>query len=146
MKKDIYRRTATTVSLIHYHFVFCPRYRRKLFLIPGVEDYFKEIVPRICKELDIEILAMECHVDHVHLFVSAPPKLSPSLIMSKVKGACARQMRQRFPDIGSPAGLWSRSYFVSTAGSVSTETIQEYVNSQKTRPATKRERERQGTL
>ncbi|MCY9502365.1 IS200/IS605 family transposase, partial [Paenibacillus larvae] len=24
-----YRRTATTVSLINYHFVFCPRYRRK---------------------------------------------------------------------------------------------------------------------
>ncbi|MEJ6528296.1 IS200/IS605 family transposase, partial [Exiguobacterium sp. USCH10] len=27
-----YRRTHTTVSLINYHFVFCPRYRRKIFL------------------------------------------------------------------------------------------------------------------
>ncbi|MCI7322723.1 MAG: IS200/IS605 family transposase, partial [Lachnospiraceae bacterium] len=36
MKND-YKRTATTVSLINYHFVFCPRYRRKIFLIPGVE-------------------------------------------------------------------------------------------------------------
>lgn len=37
---DKYFRTATTVSLINYHFVFCPRYRRKIFDIPHVEDRF----------------------------------------------------------------------------------------------------------
>lgn len=37
-----YRRTKTTVSLINYHFVFCPRYRRKIFNIPGVEIRFKK--------------------------------------------------------------------------------------------------------
>ncbi|MBR4446771.1 MAG: IS200/IS605 family transposase, partial [Solobacterium sp.] len=30
MNKDIYRRTATTVSLIRYHFVFCTYRRRKI--------------------------------------------------------------------------------------------------------------------
>ncbi|MDD6451927.1 MAG: transposase, partial [Lachnospiraceae bacterium] len=38
-----YKRTATTVSFINYHLVFCPRYRRKIFNIPGVEDRFKEL-------------------------------------------------------------------------------------------------------
>ena len=33
-----YRRTQTTVSFINYHFVFCPRYRRKIFDIPEVEQ------------------------------------------------------------------------------------------------------------
>ncbi|MCB2351686.1 IS200/IS605 family transposase, partial [Clostridium estertheticum] len=33
-----YRTTKTTVSLINYHFIFCPRYRRKIFLIPNVEE------------------------------------------------------------------------------------------------------------
>ncbi|MBR4445180.1 MAG: transposase, partial [Solobacterium sp.] len=61
MNKDIYRRTATTVSLIRYHFVFCTYRRRKIFLIPGIEDRFKELVRDICKENDIEIIAMECH-------------------------------------------------------------------------------------
>ena len=42
MKND-YRRTATTVLLVNYHFVFCPRYRRKIFLIDGLEDRFKEL-------------------------------------------------------------------------------------------------------
>lgn len=44
-----YRHTNTTVSLINYHFVFCPRYRRKIFLIPNVEERFKELVKIKCK-------------------------------------------------------------------------------------------------
>lgn len=48
-----YRHTKTTVSLINYHFVFCPRYRRKIFLIPNVEERFKELVKMKCKELEI---------------------------------------------------------------------------------------------
>ena len=42
--KNEYRHTKTTVSMINYHFVFCPRYRRKIFLIPGVEGRFKELI------------------------------------------------------------------------------------------------------
>ena len=75
MKKD-YRRTKATVSMINYHFVFCPRYRRKLFLVDGFEARFKELVTQNCEQNDIVILAMECHIDHCHLFVNAPPTLS----------------------------------------------------------------------
>lgn len=52
MKRD-YRRTKTTVSMINYHFVFCPRYRRKLFLVAGFEARFKELVSQICEQNDI---------------------------------------------------------------------------------------------
>lgn len=50
----------TTVSLLNYHFVFCPRYRRKIFLNTKVEERFKEIVKETCETLTIDILAMEC--------------------------------------------------------------------------------------
>ena len=63
-----YRRTATTVSFINYHFVFCSRYRR-IFLIPKLEERFKQITRDVCAENGIDILAMECHIDHVHLFL-----------------------------------------------------------------------------
>ncbi|WP_179223974.1 transposase, partial [Paenibacillus tyrfis] len=46
-----YRRTTTTVSLINYHFVFCPRYRRKV-LVSQVEARFKELVQELCQEND----------------------------------------------------------------------------------------------
>lgn len=71
--------------MINYHFVFCPRYRRKIFLIPGVEARFKDLVRDICKQNDIEILAMECHEDHTHLFLSALPQLSIPEIMHLIK-------------------------------------------------------------
>lgn len=128
-----YFRTKTTVSSINYHFVFCPRYRRKIFFIPGVEDRFKELTEDICKDLKIEILAMECHWDHAHLFLKCWPTQSPADIMKKIKGASSYVLRDEFPQLAGMSSLWTRSYFVSTAGSVSSETIKWYINTQKTR-------------
>ena len=131
--KDRYKRTATTVSFIRYHFVFCPRFRRKIFLIPGVEERFKELTAEVCQENDIEILAMECQIDHVHLFVSAYPQPSIPEIMKIIKGATSHRLRDEFTKLEKMPSLWTRSYFVSTAGLVSAETIQQYVETQKKR-------------
>ncbi|MBK0075536.1 IS200/IS605 family transposase [Bacillus sp. S56] len=128
-----YRRTKTTVSLINYHFVFCPRYRRKIFLNTKVEERFKEWVQEICGELDISIVAMECDKDHVHLFLNTPPTLSPADTMAKIKGVTSKRLREEFSHFQHLPSLWTRSYFVSTAGSVSSETIKHYVENQKTR-------------
>ena len=128
-----YRRTKTTVSLINYHFVFCPRYRRKIFLDSTLEERFKVLVQEICEELDIKILAMECDKDHVHLFLNTPPTFSPTDIMAKIKGVTSKKLREEFPYLQHLPSLWTRSYFVSTARNVSSETIRHYVENQKTR-------------
>ena len=134
MEKDAYRRINTTVSLLNYHFVFCPRYRRKIFDVAGVDEYFKTLVAEVCGQHDLQILAMECHHDHVHLFVSAPPTTAPYEIMKWIKGATSRKIRMQFSALNSMSALWTRSYFVSTAGKVSSATIRHYVETQKTRP------------
>lgn len=128
-----YRRTQTTVSLLNYHFIFCPRYRRKIFQIPGVEARFKELIAEECERLDIEILAFECHIDHVHIFVNCLPTMGPPTVMQKLKGATSAILRKEFPELSAMPSLWTRSYFVSTAGNVSSETIKMYVNEQKSR-------------
>ena len=128
-----YRHTNTTVSLINYHFVFCPRYRRKIFLIPNVEDRFKHLVKYICKEMEIEIIAIECDKDHTHMFLNCLPTLSPADIMQKIKGATSRVLRDEFSVLNKMPSLWTRSYFVSAAGNVCSETIKKYVENQKTR-------------
>src|SRR5699024_3458090 len=92
-----YRRTTTTVSLINYHFVFCPRYRRKIFLNDKVEQRFKEMVYEICESMKIKVIALECDKDHTHMFLNAPPTLSPSNIMAKIKGVTSKQLREEFP-------------------------------------------------
>ena len=117
-----YRRTKTTVSLINYHFVFCPRYRRKIFLNSKVEERFKTLVQEICEELEIEIIAMECGKAHVHLFLNTLPIFSPTDIMAKIKGVTSKKLREDFSHLQHLPSLWTRSYFVSTAGNVSSET------------------------
>jgi putative transposase len=62
-----YRRTKKTVSLINYHFIFCPCYRRKV-LIDQVEERFKQLVKDICQENGWDILVMEVMPDHCLCF------------------------------------------------------------------------------
>ncbi|MGL4988194.1 MAG: IS200/IS605 family transposase [Cetobacterium sp.] len=128
-----YRRTSTTVSLINYHFVFCPRYRRKIFDNSKIEDVFKKTVIEVAEKNDIKILAIECDRDHAHIFVNALPKFSPSDIMKILKGNTSIVLRKEFPLLLKSPSLWTRSYFVSTAGSVSSDTIKRYVENQKKR-------------
>lgn len=131
--KNEYKHTKTTVSLINYHLVFCPRYRRKIFNIPGVEKRFKELTSAECSGHEIDILAMECHVDHVHMFVSVYPQQSISDVVKQIKGATSHKLREEFPQLQNMPSLWTRSYFVSTECSVSSETIEWYISTQKTR-------------
>ena len=128
-----YRKTTTTVTKINYHFVFCPYRRRRIFDIPGIESTFKKLAREICKEHGYVILAMECHHDHVHLFVNTPPQVSPADVMKHIKGGTSRKLRQSTPALSRMRQLWTRSYFCSTAGDVSSETIKRYIDTQKTR-------------
>lgn len=127
-----HRRTQTTVSLINYHFVFCPRYRRKV-LVNDVDRRFRQILQEVCDENNLIIVALEVMPDHVHLFVNALPSISPSDIMAKVKGVTSRKLRQEFKHLRHLPSLWTRSFFCSTAGNVSRETVQRYIEEQKTR-------------
>ena len=128
-----YKHTNTTVSLINYHFVFCPRYRRKIFLIPRVEELFKTLVNKKCEEMEINIIAIECDKDHVHMFLNCLPTQSPAGIMQNIKGHTSKILREEFHQLVKMPSLWTRSYFVSTAGNVCSDTIKKYVESQKTR-------------
>lgn len=128
-----YRKTKTTVSMINYHFVFCPRYRRKIFDNFQIEARFKALVFEVAKEYDMQILAIECDRDHAHIFVNTLPKYSPADIMKIIKGNTSITLRKEFSNLLKAPTLWTRSYFVSTAGNVSSETIRRYVESQKTR-------------
>ena len=127
-----YRRTQTTVSLINYHFVFCPRYRRKV-LVGDVEKRLKEILPGICQEIEVSIVALEVMPDHIHIFLNALPSISPSDIMAKVKGVTSKTLRQEFKHLQHLSSLWTRSFFCSTARNVSSETVQRYIEEQKKR-------------
>ena len=132
--KNRYKYTKTTISLINYHFVFCPRYRRKIFLIEGLEARFKEIAINECKKRGIEILKIDCYEDHVYMYLNCMPNQSPADIMNWIKGASSTVLRSEFQELKAMPGLWTRNYFVSTVINIDSDTIKQYVETQKTRP------------
>lgn len=126
-----YLASETSVHFMNYHFVWCPKYRKKV-LVGSVESRLKQLLQEKAKELNCDILALETMPDHVHIFIRAIPTMAPNTIVGLLKGYTSRILRQEFPELKSRLPtLWSRSYFVSTHGHVSSETIQKYIEEQK---------------
>ncbi len=87
-------------------------------------------------------MALEIMPDHIHLFVSAPPKYAPAQIIKIFKGASSRELGKRHPESKIKGSeLWSRSYFVATAGNVSSDVIMKYIKEQYFKEARVHEKE-----
>ena len=127
-----YQHTNSSVYLLNYHFVFCPKRRRKV-LVGKLKDRLNELLEQKASELNWNIISMEIMPDHVHMFMAATPQTSPRQIMHRLKGYTARILRQEFPELMKMPSLWTRSFFVSTAGNVSSKKIQHYIKTQRTR-------------
>ncbi len=125
-----YRKTSHTVSLINYHFVWIPK-RRKKVLVGDVEKRLRQIIWEVCQENDWIIIALEIMPNHVHLLVNVLPTIPPHKIVKAIKGRSSRYLRQQFPHLMKIPSLWTHSYFVSTAGNVSSETIRRYIEEQR---------------
>lgn len=131
---ETYRYTKIFTSKLKYCFAFCPRYKRKIFLIPNVETRFTKLVIKECSRLDISIIDLTCKSDHVILIIEAPPLLSPAEIMKCVKGATSRVLREEFSELSAMPSLWTKNFFVSTDAEVPMSDIEEFIKDQKSHP------------
>ncbi|MCC6170118.1 MAG: IS200/IS605 family transposase [Caldilineaceae bacterium] len=125
------KRTRHSAYNISYHFVWCPKFRRKI-LVDRLAVRLEELIREKTTELGGEVFNLTVMPDHVHLFCSFPPTMAPYQIMHRLKGYTAHQLREEFPYLKSRLpNLWTRSYYVGTAGNVSAATIQRYIDEQK---------------
>lgn len=126
-----YQRDEHRVHLIVYHLVWTPK-RRKSILVGAVAEDCKALIERKCQERGWQILKLAVQPDHVHLFVRVWPSDSAAWVVKECKGLTSRELRQKYPDLKRKLpSLWTRSYFAATAGNVSQETIQKYIEAQK---------------
>ncbi|HII53629.1 IS200/IS605 family transposase [Candidatus Micrarchaeota archaeon CG08_land_8_20_14_0_20_49_17] len=124
--------TSSAKYNINYHSVWCPKYRREI-LIGERTEFLNLVLHNVAKENDWEILELKIMPDHIHLFLSAPPKFAPTGIVQRLKGRSSREMFLQFPllkTILRKGKQWSPSYYVGTAGHVSEETIRRYIQEQ----------------
>ena len=127
------RHGRTCVFNINYHIVWSTKYRRKV-LSSDIEKRLKEILINVGLEKGFDIAEIEVgNKDHVHVFVSAIPKISISYIAKMMKGISGRLLLKEYPEISKElwnGELWNPSYYVETIGSVSEEAIRQYIQNQ----------------
>jgi putative transposase len=127
-----YRHANTSVTLINYHFVWIPRRRRKV-LTGTIERDLKRLLTDKAAELNCEIVALEVLPDHVHLFLNCPPTIAPDQLMFRLKGFTAHALRRKYALLQRMPSMWTRNYFCSTAGNVSSGAVMRYIAEQKAR-------------
>jgi len=102
-------------------------------LVGKVKTRLEQIINEVAKEKEVGVLALEVQPDHLHLFVSSHPNIPVHNLIKAFKGRSSNLLRKEFPELLKLPSLWTHSYFVSTAGNVSSETIQKYIEAQSTK-------------
>ena len=123
----------TCVYNINYHIVWSVKYRKNV-LVGRVADRTREILGNIAREKEFNIESMEVMPDHVHIFASAMPKFSPSYIYKMLKGISGRRLFKEFPELKQnlyKGKLWNPSTYVETIGHICSETVEKYIEDQK---------------
>jgi len=127
------RRSSHAVYDLKYHLVWTPKYRKPI-LIDQVAEYAREVLRQAAESYDMVVDTLEVQEDHVHVFLEAPPKYSPSRIAQILKSISAREIFQRFPWLrGKLWGgeLWEDGYFVRSVGDeVTSDIIRRYIRYQ----------------
>ena len=125
---------AHTVYKTQYHIVWVTRYRKKI-LVKGMEVYFKEALKEVREFFpDWFIEEIGTDEDHVHLYMVIPPKYAVSKVVEVMKSISSKRMKEKFPHFlkkvyWDGGGIWSRGFFVSTAG-INEDVIRKYVKYQ----------------
>ena len=115
-----------------YHIVWVPKYRYKVLKGKIGEEVRKTIIVQ-SERLGCEIVELNVQVDHVHLLIKVPPKVSISAMMGVMKGKSAIRVFSKFPELKKRPywgnHFWAEGYCVDTVG-LDSEMIQKYVKYQ----------------
>jgi len=125
--------TAQTKYDLRYHFVFVPRYRKRV-LTGKVKQKIEGMIKFAAQINGWEIFELAVQIDHVHLYMGAAPKWSPSEVMKIIKGGTSNKIRELFPNLDEVywgATFWCDGFFVKSAGEVQDKVISEYVKKQR---------------
>ena len=124
------RKTRHSVYNINYHLVWIPKTRMKILSTP-FKERVEETIRRVCAWNEWNPLALQIMPDHVHFFLSAPPRWAPAKIVQSLKAWTSKDLREKFSIIRKTRpetdGLWASSYYCGTAGHVSAEQVARYI-------------------
>lgn len=114
-----------------YHVVFAPKYRRKVFYGEKRLE-IGAILRELCKWKEVNIVEAEVCIDHVHMLIEIPPKISVASFLGFLKGKSALMIYERWGNMKFKyrnREFWCKGYYVDTVGK-NTARIKEYIANQ----------------
>jgi putative transposase len=112
-----------------YHLVWSTKYRFKVLRGP-LRLRVRDICRQVCAENGVEIIKGVLSSDHVHMFVSVPPKLAISDLVRLMKGRSSHKVQREFPQIKKRywgRRFWGRGYFSTTNGAITEDIVLQYL-------------------
>jgi len=125
--------TAQTRYDLRYHFVFIPKYRKRV-LTGELAKRIEGMIRFAAQIHDWEVFELAVRGDHVHLYISTQPKWSPSEVMRLIKGGTSNKIRELFPELDEVywgATFWADGFLVKSVGAMSDKVVSEYLKKQR---------------
>ena len=140
-----FRKLSQTIWHCQYHIMWTPKYRYRI-LTDQLGHDVDSCIRAFSDQLKCEITELNVQIDHVHLLVMVPPKISISDYVGTVKGRTAIRVLNKYKKLKQKPywgnHFWSRGYCVDTVG-LDSEMIRKYVKYQEDK---ERKEEKQGQL
>ena len=127
-----YRKGSHTKYDIKIHLVFVTKYRKKI-LKGDIAKRARQLIREICLANEIQIIKGHISLDHIHLLMSYPPRLSVAKLTQYIKGKTSRKLLQEYTELSKMfwgSHIWARGYFAVSTGNVTDEVIAEYIENQ----------------
>jgi len=117
--------------LLIYHIILVTKYRFKILDQIQILDTMKMIE----NVSDFMIIEQEIEPDHIHMMIRSIPKHSVLSLIRRIKSMSTIRSWKLYPEIlkkiyWKEKTLWNDSYFVTTVGNASLETIRRYIQEQ----------------
>jgi putative transposase len=126
----VLQRTSHAVYDTKYHLVWAPKYR-KWILRGDIKERVKSVFEEIARNHEFAIDTLEMDKDHVHIFLSFPPRYSISRVVGMLKSISAKVIFKEHPEVKEAlwgGEFWEDGYFVRTVGDkVTAEVIRKYI-------------------
>ena len=124
-----FKKLSHTIWHCEYHIVWVPKYRYRV-MEGKIKEEVESSVREQSRQMSCEVQEMNVQVDHVHMIVQIPPKLSISEYMGRLKGKSAIRVLSVCRDLRRHRfwgnHFWAQGYCVGTVG-LDAEMIRKYV-------------------
>lgn len=145
-----YTSSGHSVGESNWHFQFTPAYRQNIFADQLIRELATAYLVEAAQKMGLHVAAINFGPDHVHMFLEGTRKVSVVDAVQRLKGYTSYIMRKRHRELFSHKlwgdKFWSGGYFYQTVGTITADSVKEYIVKSQEKHWTSQQTSNQTTL